>query len=225
MQNQHSLLTVANAQETVGTAPPKPAERASRFERIFEAMRNWVEQPDSRLQHYKQDFYKHDRAYLQRTYVTGTYGWIVRESGTHLVQLERHPRMNEELDAALHLGPKCDCYLIDAHSFHVRPISVQELREHMSRYVYVSRPNSVAKNGCTIALMEVSMASSSHGKPPQGVVQFRSVGALLSHADLVALAQIGACEVIQISHSLFTGTQSIQLDGSNLFDLIEQRAE
>jgi hypothetical protein len=69
------------------------------------------------------------------------------------------------------------------------------------------------------------LGGSTHGKPPQGAVKFQSVGASLNHADLVALAQIGACEVIRISHSLFTGTQSIHLDGSNLFDLIEQGAE
>lgn len=73
--------------------------------------------------------------------------------------------------------------------------------------------------------MDVTMTPWSHGKSPQGIVRFTSVGVQLSHEDLVALAQIGASEVIRASHSLFTGTQSIELDGSNLFDSIEQRAE
>jgi hypothetical protein len=54
------------------------------------------------------------------------------------------------------------------------------------------------------------MTSWTHAKPPQGIVRFGSLDVSLSHEDLVALAQIGPSEVIRVSHSLFTGTQTIE---------------
>jgi hypothetical protein len=224
MQIELTLSAKAIANDAITTAKKHTAHLA-RVERVFEAMRRVIEGPDARLKHYKADFFEHDRAYLQRTYATGLYGWVIRESGTHLVQLGRHPRMNEELDAALKTGPSRDCYLIDARTATVRPVSEVKLREEMSRLTYVAGKHCVGKSGRTIALMDVTMTSWSHGKSPQGIVRFTSVDVPLSHEDLVALAQIGPSEVIRASHSLFTGTQSIELDGGNLFDLIEQRAE
>lgn len=104
MQVELSLTAEAIAKDAITMAQKNTAHLA-RVERVFEAMRSVIEGPDARLKHYKVDFYEHDHAYLQRTYATGLYGWVIRESGTHLVQLGRHPRMNEELDAALKTGP------------------------------------------------------------------------------------------------------------------------
>lgn len=108
MQIELSLSAETIAAEAI-TAAKKNSAHMSRVARVFDAMRAIVEKPDARLRHYTVDFYEHDRAYLQRTYATGMYGWVIRDSGTHLVQLGRHPRMNEELDAALHTGPSRDC--------------------------------------------------------------------------------------------------------------------
>jgi hypothetical protein len=224
MQIELSLSAETIAAEAI-TSAKKNSAHMSRVARIFDAMRAIVEQPDARLRHYTVDFYEHDRAYLQRTYATGMYGWVIRESGTHLVQLGRHPRMNEELDAALHTGPSRDCYLIDARNATVKAVTEGKLREEMARFNYITGPQTVEKNGRTIATMDVSMTPWTHAKPPQGIVRFGSLDVPLSHEDLVALGQIGPSEVIRVSHSLFTGTQSIELDGANLFDLIEQRAE
>ncbi|MCX4150011.1 MULTISPECIES: hypothetical protein [Paraburkholderia] len=224
MQIELCLSAETIATDAIATAM-KATAHAARVARVFDAMRGIVEKPDARLKHYTVDFYEHDRAYLQRTYATGQYGWVVRESGTHLVQLGRHPRMNEELDAALRVGPSRDCYLIDARAGTVMEVTEAKLREEMSRFTYVTGTHVVGKNGRTIAMMDVSMSPWAHANPPQGIVRFRSLDVPLTHEDLVALAQIGASEVIRVSHSLLTGTQTLELDGENLLDLIEQRAE
>lgn len=195
---------------------------ATRVDRVFDAMRRVIEAPNSRLEHYRDDFYKHDRAYLERSCALGMYGWIVRQSGTHLVHLGRHPKMHEELEAALDMTSSLDCYLVDTKRACVTPVCAEQLREQMTRLQYSVTNANVYRGETRIASIDVGLTPWSHGESPKGVVCFGSAGVPFSLDDRVALVQIAECEVVLKSHSLFTGTQSITLDGADLRDMIAQ---
>lgn len=200
-----------------------PASVTARVDRAFDAMRRVIEAPDSRLQHYRDDFYTHDRNYLLRTCASGMYGWVIRRSGTHLIQLGRHPKMHEELIAALELTRELDCYLIDARRATVKSVSVAELQSNLMQLQYTVLGTSVRRGQMRIALIDIQLTAWSRGMSPEGIVTIESTGLPLTLDDLVALVQISQSEVIGKSQSLFTNTRSITLDGEDLFELIEQQ--
>jgi len=224
MESELDLSPASIADGAIDMARRKSAVVA-RVDRVFAAMSRFIDLPDSRLAHYRQDFFTHDRAYLERTFASGTYGWVVRRSGTHLVQLGRHPKMHEELAAALDLTHELDCYLVDARRASVTPVTSAQLREQMSQLQYTVAGAGVHRGATRIATIDVRLTPWSHGESPKGVVDIESADASLSHDDFVALAQIAQCEVIGKSQSLFTGTRSISLNGQDLYELIAQRAE
>ncbi|RQQ77927.1 hypothetical protein DF134_36355 [Burkholderia stagnalis] len=224
MQAELELSPASIADGAIDSARRKSAI-AARVDRVFAVMSRIIDGPDNRLQHYRQDFFTHDRAYLERTLASGTYGWVVRQSGTHLVQLGRHPKMHEELAAALELTHDLDCYLVDATRASVTRVSSARLREQLGQLQYTVAGAGVRRGESRIASIDVQLTPWSHGESPKGVVGFESADATLSLDDLVALAQIAQCEVIGKSQSLFTGTRSISLDGKDLHELIAQRAE
>ena len=224
MQTELDLSSASIADGAIDTAR-RTSGLAARVDRVFNAMSAIIEAPDGRLKHYKEDFFVHDRAYLERTGASGIYGWIVRESGTHLVQLGRHPKMHEELAAALETTSNRDSYLVDARRASVTPISESQLREQLRLLQYTVAGTSVRRGETRIAAMDVSLTPWSHGESPKGVVLIESAGEPLSFDDLVALGQIAECEVVRKSQSLFTGVRSITLDGDDLRVLIEERAE
>ncbi|WP_431229211.1 hypothetical protein [Burkholderia contaminans] len=199
-------------------SPVSPIE--ARVERVFEAMSRIIDAPDSRLQHYRADFYSHDRTYLSRTRATGTYGWIVRESGTHLVQLGHHPKMHDELDAALALTRDLDCYLVDAGRQSVTHVDATALRARMARLQYTVVGAGVWRGEQRIASLDVQITPWAYGEAQKGIVSIASTGPSLGLEDLVALVQIAECEVIRKSQSLFTPVRSVTLDASDLYERI-----
>ena len=138
---------------------------------IFDAMKAIVEAPGCRLNAYKQDFYKYDRARLAATHGTGRYIWVIRENGTHLISIGIHTRNFAEIDAALHAGGNaCDIYLIDPARALAQKIDAGKARELGKQLEYVTRNGTVFKADCAIAHFDVTFTAWAHGKPPQGVV-------------------------------------------------------
>jgi hypothetical protein len=223
MQAELALSPVGAADTAIGNAR-RTSALAARVERVFDAMRAVIEAPCCRLKHYRQDFYQYDRAYLERTLASGRYGWVIRHSGTHLVQLGRHPKMHEEIVAALESTPDCDCYLVDTRRASASPVSAAQLREALDRLEYTVHGAGVSRGVLRIAALDVRLTPWSHGESPKGVVRFTSAGTPLELDDLVALVQIAECEVVRTSQSLFTGTKTVTLDGEDLRELIAQRA-
>lgn len=221
MQTELELAPACVADNAIDTARRTSAV-AARVERVFDAMRRIIEAPDSRLENYRQDFFKFDRAYLERSCAVGMYGWIVRQNGTHLVHVGHHPKMHEELEAALEMTSSLDCYLVDSQRASVTPVSTTQLRARMATLQYTVTNANVYRGETRIASIDVGLTPWRHGESPKGVVRLESAGAPLSLVDRVALAQIAESEVVLKSHSLFTGTQTITLDGEDLRDVIAQ---
>lgn len=220
MQSELDLSPAHMADGFIDTAR-RTSAIAARVERVFDAMRRIIELPVSRLEHYRDDFYKHDRAYVERTCAGDTYGWIVRQSGTHLVQLGRHPKMHEELQAVLETYSTLDCYLVDAQHARVTTVSAAQLREQMSRLQYKVTGANVYRGDTRIASIDVTFTPWSHASTPRGVVRLAAAGTTLSLDDRVALVQIAECEVVLKSQSLFTPTETVTLDGEDLRELVK----
>jgi hypothetical protein len=234
MQTSTAQATLFDAAETASAAkaaPGSPAATEARVElvgrarTVFEAMRAIVEAPGSILKHYKQDFYKYDARYLARTHALGLHVWILRDSGTHLVRIGVHERMNLELDAALHAGrEECEIYLIDPERVSIKPITEARVRDLMKSFEYQTNNGNVTKAGQCIAWLDVRITPWSDGKPPQGIVKIETMSQRLSKGDLIALRQIAECEVIAATQSLFTGTKECTIRGEDVFDLIARAA-
>jgi hypothetical protein len=192
---------------------------------IFEAMKAIVEAPGCRLKHYTVDFYKYDRQYLANTRAIGRYVWILRDSGTHLIRVGVHARACTEIDAAFSCGSDAfDVYLIDMDRVSIQPITEARARGLGNQLQYVTKDGTVSKAGLALAWMRVDFTPWSDGRAPQGIVKITRVAQNLSKGDLIALVQIAQCEVIERSQSLFTGMALCTLDGSEIFDLIENAA-
>lgn len=209
-----------------GSAVPTEGDAIAltgRARTVFEAMRAIVESPDCVLRHYKQDFYKYDAAYLARTHAIGLHAWILRDAGTHLVRMGVHRRMHEELLAGLQAGGEnAQIYMIDPAKVAIKAIDANRARELTTRFEYVTKDQTVWKNDQPLAWLDVRFTPWSNGRSPQGLVRIEPRTERLSKGDLIALRQIAECEVIDASHSLFTGTESCTIEGRDVFELIEQ---
>ncbi len=192
----------------------------------FEAMRGVIESPGyPYLKHYRQDFYEHDRRFIERNHSTdASYLWIVRESGTHLIALGVHPKMCEEGFAAMRLSGACDLYLVKRER--VKSVGFEEAERLLREFRYRVDGASVVNAQGVLAGFTVSM-SPWHAGSVKGTVRYTTGASSrsLSLGDLIALAQIAECEVIRSTQSLFTPTELILLDGADLRDLIEQRRQ
>lgn len=197
------------------------------FERTFKAMRSVIESPGyPYLKHYQQDFYEHDRRFMERNYTSeASYLWIVRECGTHLIPLGVHAKMCDEGCAAMSMSGPSDLFLVKRGQIKklVRDEALRLLRD----FRYRIEGGSVIDARGFLASFSISMSAWSAG-PVKGTVRYHTGASTrsLSFGEWIALAQIAECEVIRSSQSLFTPTETILLDGADLRELIAQhRAE
>lgn len=193
--------------------------------RHFEWMKAVIEQPSYPfLTHYRDDFYKHDRRYLEATDAPGSrYIWVVRETGTHLVKIGVHPGMHEEITAAMATcGPeRREVYLVSDAG--VTKLSDAKTKTLLQSYQYTVQGSMVFKEKRHLATLDVSVSRWSQGSQPTGTVHITGVQPYLSLETLVSLCQIGEREVIRKAGTLFVGTETITLDGQPLREMIGQQ--
>jgi hypothetical protein len=194
---------------------------------VFNLMAAVVEDPGFKyLTSYKVDFYKYDKAYLERTWVPGIrYMWIVRESGTHLVRLGVHQKMNDELIAALGISDNMAIYIVSDDG--VKQISVNGANALLNIFDYSIHGTVVCRGTEPLAAMDIDARRDLDNNRLTGQVKYSSQATprCLNLADLTALAQIAECEVIAYTQSLFTPTSSITINGEDLRELIISKQE
>ena len=194
------------------------------LEKTFAAMRQIVEAPNyPYLTAYKDDFYKHDRMYLERTCAPGNrYLWVVRKHGTHLIRLDVHPKMAEEGLAVLNLESVGERFLVAGDK--VMPVDDAQARKLLASFTYAMFHGAVSKGGVALAQLAVDVSPWSSGRR-EGRVHYTSwvPVAAMTLGDLVALRQIAECEVIKATQSLFTPTTEVTLDGEDLWAIIDAR--
>jgi hypothetical protein len=64
-----------------------------------------------------------------------------------------------------------------------------------------------------------------NGKPPTGTVHFHTGQVTFSLETLYALRSLAVCFVIEASHSLFTATEKIYIEGTDINELIAAHPE
>jgi hypothetical protein len=184
---------------------------------LFEKMRAVVEAPGyPLLQHYKQDFYQHDRKTLRETYAPGmSYLWVVRSHGTDLEPLHIDPRDSERALVALKYDDEARCYVVSEAG--VREVSRQQAKDRLAKFDYEVRNGFVMKNGnVNLGFVEVQSVL---GRGQRKVtVHFHSstARASLTERDLVALRRIAVGQAIMQSQSLFVPCMEVTYNGESI---------
>lgn len=94
---------------------------------FFEQMRDFIEGPEAPLLHYKDDFYVHDRAYLECWNNATDLLWFVSKNATHLVPLDLDQISMRETEAVLQArdpqltGTPLHIRLLDVATGRIRP--------------------------------------------------------------------------------------------------------
>jgi len=184
---------------------------------VFNNMRAVIEAPGfPLLVAYKNDFYKHDRHELRRTFSDEiTYLWIVRDSGTHLYPLHIDKRVCQEADAALGMDGPRKLYLVTPTS--VQEIDLARAKTLMSTFNYEVKNGFVMKNKST-SLASVMPTSEWVKGQLKSRVTFGSdhKKEQLTHLDRIALRRIAVHEVINLTGSIFTPVISVTFNGEDL---------
>lgn len=202
---------------------------------LFERMREVIEAPGyPLLTDYKQDFYKHDRSFLQETFAENlTYLWIVRSSGTHLYLLYIDPRCTEEALAVMQIdgGRNQEIYLVKMSSLRkltpeLRKITPSQAKDELAKYHYEVRNGFVMKLAETnLGHVEVDV----FWERGQRKTSVHYTGNLsieeLTARDRVALKQIAISQAIAKTQSLFTPVMAVSYNGDPLFPIAVQLQE
>ena len=186
---------------------------------IFEAMREVVEAPGyPYLNHYKVDFYKYDFDHIMRTYTTGVrYLWVVRDCGTHLLNLGVHAKMTEEIKAVFSLFSECAIYIVDKDK--VKEITLEHAKFEIERSDYQLKNGVVYSRGTILATLKVKMLPQRYCQEREYGVDYSSMARYLTAKDLLALLQIARCEVVEKAQTFFAKSGPVTLDGHDLHDL------
>lgn len=195
---------------------------------VFALMKAIVEAPGFEyLTDYKQDFYDFDREYLSQGWAPGvSMLWIVRTMGTHLCRLHVHPRVNEEVQAAMSLTDLFKAY-------HLTDKGVTEVNHHKAKdllktfqfevrgnWLYAGSPR---QTWLPIASIYVDLQFDAKACRYGGDVHFQSSTDHVNWTlpELLALRHVAHAEVLTRTSSLWSCTKNVYLDGQELLDQIE----
>ncbi|RZI60380.1 MAG: hypothetical protein EOP14_01380 [Pseudomonas sp.] len=198
-------------------------------EKLFENMKAIVERDGyPLLTSYKVDFYVHDLEYLRQNDAPGVkFMWIVRESGSYLCRLGVAPRVNAEVDYAIdiHDANRREVYLLDRDAGTVKLLDDATAKRRLKEFDYKVERCTISRRGEPIAVADTRLTTWTNGKPPTGTVHFHTGQLTFSLETLYALRSLAVCFVIEASHSLFTATEKIYIEGTDINELIAAHPE
>ena len=204
------------------TAHHSPASTGNALD-MYEAMRSIIEAPGYPfLTHYKDDFYKLDRAYILSTYTPNMpYFWVVRETGTDLVMAGLSQHHHDTIDAAIHCcGGNCEMYFIQNGK--LRRMTKETMREALKKYSYALQDSVIYADSKAIG----SVHDIQFHREDGATVLLRSAPEhRLTREQMQACISLAETEVRRQSQSLFARTRSIYLDGQDLRELVSQAVE
>jgi hypothetical protein len=198
-------------------------------EKLFENMKAIVERDGyPLLTSYKVDFYVHDLEYLRQNDAPGVkFMWIVRESGSYLCRLGVAPRVNAEVDYAIdiHDANRREVYLLDRDAGTVKLLDDVTAKRRLKEFDYKVERCTISRRGEPITVADTRLTTWTNGKPPTGTVHFHTGQVTFSLETLYALRSLAVCFVIEASHSLFTATEKIYIEGTDINELIAAHPE
>jgi hypothetical protein len=206
-----------------------PQENQMHAEKLFENMKAIVERDGyPLLTSYKVDFYVHDLEYLRQNDAPGVkFMWIVRESGSYLCRLGVAPQVNAEVDYAIdiHDANRREVYLLHRDAGTVKLLDDVTAKRRLKEFDYKVERCTISRRGEPIAVADTRLTTWTNGKPPTGTVHFHTGQVTFSLETLYALRSLAVCFVIEASHSLFTATEKIYIEGTDINELIAAHPE
>ncbi|ARL04282.1 hypothetical protein BOC44_21165 (plasmid) [Burkholderia pseudomallei] len=193
------------------------AALVQRAEAVFRLMRPIVEGAQSRLQHYRNDFYQHDRHYLRTTHASGRYLWIVRESRTDLRQLGVHASEHDWARAALAITQRSDIYLIDADTMTLSRVNNEHAAQLLDAPLrYRLDDDLITKDGEPLARLAMTTHWDGQHEVDAALESLRVLG----DAERATLARFIGFEGAGRTGSMFTAVRRATLDGHDLFTML-----
>lgn len=173
-------------------------------DQIFSLMEAFIASVKGRLlTGYPNDFFVHDREYLQANWNSASRMiWVVTPNGTHLNEIGLHSKQNSFADATLHTGYRDQAiFLVDNRGLH--PVSKETAAEACKQLDYAIDGNLVKdRTGQSVAAFSLK-AERRQGRQG-GTVEFTLSGAQRLSCELRhALNAIAISEMVRHYGSWF----------------------
>lgn len=178
---------------------------------IFSAMASIVEAPDyPLLKCYRNDFYEHDLAALQRNWSDQARAiWVVTPNGTHLNFIGRHERQIEEVQASVSCGySQIDIFLLQPCG--IKKITKNQAIDEARRLDYQTKADGRITDAADNLVAYMAIQRISNSRFPCTQVHFRPGSSYTaSTSQLAALRDIAIQESIKITGTLFVSVQRV----------------
>lgn len=199
---------------------------------IFDLMKSRLAQPDMAFfQHYRDDFFIHDcRELVEWGSPNASYLWFVRESGSDLTRLQTCPKHAERGEALLDLHDWSKGKL-----FHARPSSSGRSSATLSEVTLlqarelIEAPSAYERKGGVVTHAKAGMRSEltrlrivwdrGYAAMPKAHVKCELSSANITLDHVTAIRLLALAEVVEETQSLFTGAQSINVNGESITDI------
>ena len=184
---------------------------------LFEQMRAFVEGPLKPLQHYQDDFYKHDRAYLDEWQNATDMLWFVTATATHLVMLDLDEITKREGNAVLEARDPA----ITSHPLHIHHLDVGTgrmrpctpakalalINNQAQTYRFVS--GTIKKNGETFARVTLTVERRPAQSPIANIAM--AVAREPSQKEIAVLRRFAAYAAVRYFGTLFAAVGHVRI--------------
>ena len=184
---------------------------------LFEQMRAFVEGPLKPLQHYQDDFYKHDRAYLDEWQNATDMLWFVTATATHLVMLDLDEITKREGNAVLEArdpaitGHPLHIHHLDVGTGRMRPCTQEKalalINNQAQTYRFVS--GTIKKNGETFARMTLTVERRPAQSPIANIAM--AVAREPSLKEIAVLRRFAAYAAVRHFGTLFAAVGHVRI--------------
>ncbi|MGE8453976.1 MAG: hypothetical protein ACN6OP_25875 [Pseudomonadales bacterium] len=187
------------------------------FQTLFEQMRAFIEGPQKPLQHYQDDFYKHDRAYLEEWQNATDMLWFVTDTATHLVMLDLDEITKREGNAILEArdptitGKPLHLHHLDVATGRMRPCTPAKALALINNQAQTYRlaSGAIKKNGETLARLTLTVERLAAQSPLANIAM--AVTREPSQKEIAVLRRFAAYAAVRHFGSLFAAVGQVRI--------------
>jgi hypothetical protein len=184
---------------------------------LFEQMRAFIEGPQKPLQRYLDDFYKHDRAYLDEWQNATDMLWFVTATATHLVLLDLDEITKREGNAVLEArdpaitGQPLHIHHLDVATGRMRPCTSAKALALINNQVQTYRfaSGAIKKNGETLARVTLTVERRAAKSPHANIAM--AVAREPSQKEIAVLRRFAAYAAVRHFGTLFAAVGHVRI--------------
>ena len=184
---------------------------------LFEQMRDFIEGPQRPLQHYQDDFYKHDRAYLDGWRNATDLLWFVTATATHLVPLDLDEITKREGNAVLEArdpaitGQPLHIHHLDVATGRMRPCTSNKAHSLINSLTQTYRLGwgNLKKHGETLARVTITVNRPPAQSPIANVAM--AVTCEPSPKEIAVLRRFAAYAAVRHFGTLFAAVGHVRI--------------